>query len=111
LPVDSIYRFYGDPFLHKNSDGILEILFEDFSFDENYGNISLMTLDKEFQKTDQKILLDTKSHLSYPFIFREKNKIYVFPESSRSGVLSCYEFNPETKSLSFCERSYQFTVA
>ena len=101
LSVSSYYRFHGDPFLHKNSNGNLDILFEDFSLDENYGNISLMTLDQNLKITDQKILLDTKSHLSYPFIFRENNKIYVFPESARSGVLSCYEFDPEIKALSY----------
>jgi hypothetical protein len=101
LPVDSIYHFYGDPFLHRSEDGNLNILFEDFAFDDNYGNISILTLDKDLNKVEQKILLDTGSHLSYPFIFKENNKNYIFPEASRSGVLTCYEFDSAKKSLHF----------
>jgi hypothetical protein len=101
LPVSSIYHFYGDPFLLRSEDGNLDILFEDFAFDDNYGNISIMTLDQNLNVVDQKILLDTGSHLSYPFIFIENEKKYVFPEAARSGVLTCYEFDSAKKSLYF----------
>ncbi len=101
IPLKIIDRFYGDPFLLRSEEENLDIIFEDFSFDENYGNISVMTLDKNFKKINQKVLLDTKSHLSYPFIFKENNKIYLFPESSRNGELSCYAYDPVQKSLRF----------
>lgn len=99
--LDSFDHFYADPFLIETTDGILKILFEDFSFKDNYGNISLMTLDNSYNKIDQKIILDTKSNLSYPFTYKEHNKTFVFPEARRSGKLSCYEYNPENESLSF----------
>ncbi len=101
LPVSSIYHFYGDPFLHRSEDGNMNILFEDFAFDDNYGNISILTLDNDLNIVDQKIMLDTGSHLSYPFIFKENNKNYVFPEAARSGVLTCYEFDSTRRSLYF----------
>lgn len=103
LPVNSNDHFYGDPFLLKTEEGSLNILFEDFTFDDNYGNISGMTLDNAFKPVNQKILLDTKSHLSYPFIFEENNKIYVFPEAARSGSLSCYEYDPGQQTLNFVQ--------
>ena len=101
IPLNLIDRFYGDPFLLRSEEGNLNIIFEDFSFDENYGNISMMTLDKNFKKIRQKVLIDTKSHLSYPFIFKEKDTIYVFPESAHNGNLSCYEYDPVNETLTF----------
>ena len=101
LPLNLTDHFYGDPFLLKTDDDNLNILFEDFDFEQNYGNLSLMTLDNNFRQTDQKVLLDTKSHLSYPFIFKENGKIFVFPESSRGRNLLCYEYDPVNRSLAF----------
>ena len=60
-----------------------------------------MTLDKSFRQVNHKILLDTKSHLSYPFVFTENNKTYVFPEARKSGKLSCYEYDPVNESIYF----------
>jgi hypothetical protein len=92
-------HFYGDPFLLNVSKGELTILYEDFSFDDNYGNISMMILDKDMKEKGKKVLLDTGSHLSYPFIFTENERIYVLPESSRAGELSCYEYDPWRQDL------------
>lgn len=99
IQPSSFGHFYADPFVIKGTGGETLILFEDFLIDENYGNISLMTLDSNFNVTDIKVLLDTGSHLSFPFIFREDNKLYVFPESVRSRKLSCHLLNPVTKTL------------
>lgn len=92
-------RFYADPFLLRSDNGEINILYEDFSIDEHYGNISLMTLNEKFERTGNKVLLDTGSHMSFPFIFTENNRIYVFPESVRRGVVSCYEYNPAKGNL------------
>lgn len=101
LPVKPYDYFYADPFILKTEGEQLELLIEVFSFEENYGKLALMTLDKNFKYIKHKILLDTKSHLSYPFIFKEDNKIYVFPEAGQSGKLSCYEFDPLNGSIHF----------
>lgn len=101
LPVNSKTHFYADPFLLKSGDGTIDIFFEDFSIEEHYGNISLMTLDSNFNEIKRKILLDTKSHLSFPFVFSESNRIFILPESARKGRLSCYEYNSHDKSLHF----------
>jgi hypothetical protein len=103
LPIRSIDTYYADPFLLFSKDENLKILLEDFSFDENYGKISLMTLDRSFKQVNYKILLDTKNHISYPFIFTENNKTYIFPEAGRSGKLSCYEYDPLNESIDFLQ--------
>lgn len=101
LRMESFEKFYADPFLLTAKDGNFKIMFEDFAFNDGYGKISLMTLDENFTQIDHKILLDTKSHLSYPFVFTENNKTYVFPESAQMDKLSCYEYDPVNETLTF----------
>lgn len=97
----SFDKFYADPFLLTSNDGCHKILIEEYPFKDDYGKISLMTLDQDFNIKSQKILLDTKSHLSYPFVFNENSKTYIFPETAQNNKLSCYEYNYETETMSF----------
>ncbi len=101
LFIDTNDKYYADPFLLDQKDENYKILLEDFSLNDDYGKISLLTLDKSFNQLNHKILLDTRSHLSYPFFFIENNKTYVFPEAAKSGKLSCYEYDPVKESLVF----------
>ena len=57
------------------------------------------TVDNEFRPVFTKQVLDTNSHLSYPNVFKENNKTYIIPEASKSGHVTCYEFDFATKSL------------
>jgi hypothetical protein len=99
--LDSFDKFVADPFFVKSRDGNLKIIFEDYPFSDDYGKISLMTIDKGFRQIHEKLLLDTGSHLSYPFVYYENNKIFIFPEAAKSGKLSCYEYDPADESLKF----------
>ena len=101
LPIEPFKRFFADPFFLPKRNGYYCVIAEEFSINEAYGKISLMTIDETLQLVSNRVLLDTKNHQSYPFIFEEDNKIYVFPESGISGDLSCYEYNPEQQSLNF----------
>ena len=93
--------FYADPFILSANEEYVKILVEELSYNEIYGKISLMTYDKNFKYKSHKIVLDTKSHLSYPFVFNENNKTYIFPESAQNKKLSCYEFCHDSETLSF----------
>ena len=101
LRTDSPDKFYADPFLILSKDGGLNIMYEEYPFNENYGKICLISLDEKLNPKSNKLLLDTKSHLSYPFIYAENNKTYIFPESAQNGKLSCYEYDIESESLKF----------
>jgi hypothetical protein len=101
LPIKSADTYYADPFVLNSKDEYLRILIEDFSFEQDYGKIALITLDKNFNQLKHKILLDTQSHISYPFIFTEDSKTYIFPEAGKSGRLSCYEYDPVHESIYF----------
>lgn len=101
LSLNSFDKFCADPFFVASKDGNLKILIEDYPFNDDYGKISLMTLDRGFRQLSNKVLLDTGSHLSYPYVFYENNKIYIFPEAAKSGKLRCYEYDPDNESLEF----------
>jgi len=101
LRTNSPDKFCADPFFIASKNGCINILYEEFPYSDNYGKISLLTLDESFNPKSNKLLLDTKSHLSYPFVYTENNKTYIFPESAQNGKLSCFEYDPESESLKF----------
>ena len=101
LFANSYDKYYADPFLMKSDNGNFKILHEEFPYDTDYGVLSLVTLNENFKPIDYKTLLDTKSHISYPFYFTENNKTYIFPEAGQSGKLSCYEFDPVNETMNF----------
>jgi hypothetical protein len=100
LPTEPFKRSFADPFIFKTTSGKYHALVEDVNVKENYGRISLMEIDEKTLKPRFiKILLDTNSHLSYPFLYKENNKLYIFPEAGLSGKLSCYEYDQDREIL------------
>lgn len=94
-------HFFADPFFLEKDETCFQVMAEDFRLKDNYAKLSLLTFDKKFNLIAKKELLDTKSHLSYPFIHRENNEVYVFPEAGKSGKLSCYQYDSSTQTLNF----------
>src|SRR4051812_14459487 len=90
IPINNIKRFFADPFIFKNDDGHINVIYEDYSLDDQYGKISLTIVDENFKPVVTKEMLDTRSHLSYPNVFTEKGKTFIIPESSKSGHVTCY---------------------
>ena len=101
IPINNNYQFFADPFIYKSESGDYRILYEELNYNEQYGNISQFILNKKNQVISSEVLIDTKSHLSYPFIFYENGKMYVFPEASSSGKLSCYEYDSQEQKQTF----------
>lgn len=104
LPIDWLSpesnKFsFADPFMFKASDGQVHVLYESVSTVGLDGKITLMTIDQQAKPAFEKTLLETEAHLSYPFVFQENGKTYVFPENAFSGSLFCYEFDEATKTL------------
>ena len=90
---------HADPFVFKTDDGRINILFESVSSYNLNGKISLMVCDDSLTPILEKVVLNTDSHHSYPHVYRENGKIYVFPESAFSGTLNCYEFDQAKRSF------------
>jgi hypothetical protein len=103
LTLGSLNKFYADPFLYMSKEGDPDIFLEEFSINENYGKLSVLRVDENFNRISYKTLLDTNSHLSYPFIFIENKRTFLFPEASRTGKLSCYEYDSVNNSLIFLQ--------
>ncbi len=97
--LDSFKKFIADPFFVESGDGNIKILLEDLDFQENYGKIYLLSIDKELKQKGYKLLLDTGIHLSYPFVVYEDGKIFIIPEAARSGKLTCYEYDKVSETL------------
>lgn len=97
--LDNKYLSHADPFIFKAGDGLTGMLFEDFTTHQYDGKISLAILDKSLKPVFTKVVLEMDNHLSYPYIFWEKDKMYVFPEAAQSGSLFCYEYDAASKSL------------
>ena len=101
LPVGTNAQSIADPFVFKDPQGNINLLYEDFSMvdGDKYGKIILAKLNKDLTTSSQVELLDAKSHSSYPFVFVENNTTYVIPETSFQKKVSAYEYDFENKSL------------
>ena len=82
-------EFWADPFLFYHNNELF-IFFEIYDYKISKGKISCGKI------VDNKItevidVLDLKTHLSYPFIFREDTDIFMIPENSGSQRLEIYK--------------------
>ena len=86
---DNKDRFLADPFVVEK-DGKNYVFVEDFYFSKNKGVISCFEVgDKgcKFLGT----ALEEKFHLSFPYIFKYKEKIFMCPESHENQEIRLYE--------------------
>jgi len=86
-------RFFADPFLLSADEEKIEVLVEEFPYFQKKGIISLLTVNREYELIDKKIISDQPYHQSYPFILRDGDNIYVIPEASQSGNLYLYKYD------------------
>lgn len=68
-----------DPFVFED-EGVLYVFYEAFDLVERKGKIGYSII-KDGIATDPKIVLDEAYHLSFPYIFRDGDEIYIMPES------------------------------
>lgn len=93
-------RWFADPFILSVSDNDIEVLVEDYSYKEKKANISILTVDRlSFKLKRISSILSLPDHLSFPAYYKEGDSIYIYPENCRSGQLSLYKFDAESKQL------------
>lgn len=86
-------RWFADPFILDYDDNVIFVLAEEFSYALRRGRIAKLTIDrKSYRLLGFKIILDLPTHLSFPFIQRYGDKIYISPENSASGSWIRYEY-------------------
>ena len=81
--------FWADPHAIYR-DGKYFIFFEDYSFKDRKGSISLITIDEGGQWRFEGKVLDRPYHLAYPFVFEWENDVYLIPDSNSNQTVEVY---------------------
>lgn len=69
---------FADPFVVKHKSS-LYILFENYQFKANKANISAISLNMKHEVKNIQHSLQKPHHLSYPFVFKHNDEIYMIP--------------------------------
>jgi hypothetical protein len=88
LPDDGL-RYYADPFLFADA-GRRWLFFEELEYRSGKGIISCAEIKDEKQICTPRPVLERPYHLSYPFIFRHGEEIYMIPESGDNNRVELY---------------------
>ena len=93
-------RWFADPFILDVTDSEIIILAEEFCYNVHRGRIARVIIDrKTYEEKSFEIILELPTHLSFPFIIRKNEKIYLMPENSASGCSTVYEYNDANRKL------------
>lgn len=94
--LDHTDNWFADPFIFDIRESEVDIIAEEFLSEEKKGVITMLTIRRSDNAVlSQKRILELDTHLSFPFVFRENGKVYIFPENSASGSHSAYELDSE----------------
>ncbi|MCF8297585.1 MAG: hypothetical protein K9J13_08595 [Saprospiraceae bacterium] len=94
-------KYFADGFVFED-DNKLQVFCENYDYKTEPANLMWLILDKEsFKIIEKKVVLDNKSHLSFPYVFKNDKNIYCLPEASASGKLELYIWNDKNKTLDF----------
>lgn len=87
--------FCADPFgFEFGNSGRFRVYFESFDLRKKIGSISsCLYSDGEFEASQ--VVLDAKTHLSYPFIWTQHEVTYCLPEHSAARSLSAFQVGRE----------------
>lgn len=90
-------RWFADPFILDVTESQIILLVEELKYSDNKGVISKITVDRDScSLVDRRTILELPTHLSFPAIIRDGDKIYIYPESSATGKLLLYEYDIQT---------------
>ena len=93
-------RWFADPFILDVTDKEIIVLAEEFYKPIYRGRISRLTIDRETLELKQlDIVLQLNTHLSFPFIERENNDIFLYPENGARGGLWRYKYNASDNTI------------
>ncbi len=99
LPKPERGSFYADPFAFY-TDNRLHILFENYNYSKQKGNISEIIYNANGFGLIKPVL-EKEHHLSYPFIFEVENEIYCIPESVATNSINLYKYDRLNQELKF----------
>lgn len=87
--VENPHGFWlADSIVYEDDDGAW-LFVEAFDVKEGYGKLAVLPFD-DGAFGDFELVLDSGSHLSYPFVFNHGGKRYMIPESSAAAEMALY---------------------
>lgn len=93
-------RWFADPFILDVTEKEIIILAEEYCYNILKGRIARVVIDrKTYEEKSFEIILELPTHLSFPFIIRQNNKVYLMPENSASGYSTVYEYDDAMRKL------------
>jgi len=95
--VSSTYRRWGtdhrrwvaDPFAFRH-EGVDYLFYEEFSYSTGRGIISWTSLRSDGTLQEPEVALERAYHLSYPYIFKYRDEIFMIPESAENRSVDLY---------------------
>lgn len=87
--TDVSANYIADPFMIR-VDGHWFLFFEVLNAETDQGDIGLATSDDGLHWKYQQIVLHEPYHLSYPYVFKWDNEIYMVPESAGADHIRLY---------------------
>lgn len=86
-------RWFADPFVLEVTESEIVVLVEEYMYSTGKGRIAELIIDRNsYVLKELNIILELDTHLSFPAIWREDSRVFVYPESWLSGKLSLYEY-------------------
>lgn len=90
-------RWFADPFFLSVDESHIVLLAEEFCYASQKGRIAKLVIKIDgYVLEEMKIILELPSHLSFPFIFRKADTIFMIPENCKTGQATVYEYNSQT---------------
>lgn len=105
-------RMFADPFLLNIDEDTIDVLAEESIFLHKASSLVKLTISKkDFHLKRRKVILHTKKHLSYPYIIRNQNNIFLLPEHIASGKLDLYHYDEKKEICTFVKTIIEVPIS
>lgn len=95
-------RWFADPFILDINSETITLLVEEYLYSTRLGRIAKLTIKKkDYCLIRNETILELDSHLSFPAILRDSDRIYIYPENAHGKGLALYEYSSKTGKCSY----------
>lgn len=93
---------FADPFILQITENTIELFAEQITYYKRNARLVKLIVDKTSKELiELKPILELNTHLSYPFIIKKDDCIYVLPENIMSGRLDLYIYDKTKEILNY----------
>ena len=92
LPQPRGSKYQADPFAYNLGD-VNRLVFESYDYKKMAAHLEQISLEETKLFNNRVEVLNTGSHLSFPYLFEHETEVYCIPESSASGRTSLYRLD------------------